>query len=52
MSLFIGNLARGVNERDLEDEFVNIGECTFRFKVPLSISKLISYLIAGQLRLR
>ncbi len=33
MSLFIGNLARGVNERDLEDDFVNIGECTFRFKV-------------------
>ena len=33
MSLFIGNLARGINERDLEDDFVNIGECTFRFKV-------------------
>lgn len=33
MSLFIGNLGDRVNERDLEDEFNKIGECTFRFKV-------------------
>lgn len=33
MSLFIGNIARDVNERDLEDMFDRIGQCQFRFKV-------------------
>lgn len=32
MSLFIGNIGRGANERDLEQEFDTIGACTFRFK--------------------
>ena len=32
-SLFIGNLARGIDERDLEDEFQKVSSCTFRFKV-------------------
>lgn len=32
-SLFIGNLARGIDERDLEDEFQKVASCTFRFKV-------------------
>jgi hypothetical protein len=35
MSLFIGNLARGIREADLEAEFDKIGACTFRFKVRL-----------------
>jgi RNA recognition motif-containing protein len=33
MSLFIGNIARDVNENDIHDEFDKIGACDFRFKV-------------------
>ena len=32
-SLFIGNLARGIDEKYLEDEFQKVASCTFRFKV-------------------
>lgn len=32
-SLFIGNLARGINEKYLEEEFQKVASCTFRFKV-------------------
>jgi RNA recognition motif-containing protein len=40
MSLFIGNLPRDANERDLEELFDKIGSCTFRFKVPPIYNKL------------
>jgi len=33
MSLFIGNLPRDADEKDLHDLFDKIGSCTFRFKV-------------------
>ena len=33
MSLFIGNLARGIRESELEEEFDKVGKCTIRFKV-------------------
>ena len=33
MSLFIGNLPRDADEKDLRDLFDKIGDCTFRFKV-------------------
>lgn len=33
MSLFIGNISREANERDLADEFDRIAQCDFRFKV-------------------
>ena len=31
--MFVGNISRNVNERDLEDEFDKIGSCTVRCKV-------------------
>lgn len=37
-SLFIGNIAREANERDLQEEFDRIGQCQFRFKVRTSSS--------------
>ncbi len=36
MSLFVGNIARDVNERDLGDEFDRISPCEFKFKVSAS----------------
>jgi hypothetical protein len=33
MSLFVGNIARDVNDRALEEEFDRISACEFKFKV-------------------
>jgi RNA recognition motif-containing protein len=38
-SLFIGNLARDIDKRHLEDEFQKISPCTFRFKVVIGENK-------------
>lgn len=32
MSLFIGNISRSANERDIEKAFEKFGECHFRFR--------------------
>ena len=32
-SLFVGNISRNVNDRELEEEFDRIGQCTVRCKV-------------------
>jgi len=55
MSLFVGNIARDVNDRDLETEFDRISACEFKFKV--SIIKTLKLdinhtLIIGKLCLR
>ena len=33
MSLFVGNISKNVNERELEDEFEKYGKCSINFKV-------------------
>lgn len=54
MSLFIGNLARGLSERDLEDEFDKIGSCTVRckvrFKKPYYTSRVLTLLLSSRTR--
>lgn len=50
MSLFIGNLPRDANEKDLHDLFDKVGDCTFRFKVRFYIYHQLT--LIGQLRIR
>lgn len=57
MSLFVGNIARDVNDRALEEEFDRISACEFKFKVrprppDSTVRFLTNCMILGQLRLR
>ena len=42
MSLFVGNISKNVNQRELEDEFEKYGKCNINFKVwPHYINKIL-----------